>query len=176
MGDWQAKTMLLKLDRDEALALRGALVGAAALLLIAILPADSSLIAQIGILLALWLCFGSVLVYVARHRTRSDPAGAPVIPLRFTGGMGRFALRRRGDGRHVEIVSEGVVLAEVKATDLRDEIQLREPIASDELEDLGSAIAQAIDIVSDADEAHLDWDDDGVSEDWDTDQPRSKGW
>ena len=167
--------MLLKLDRDEALALRGALVGAAGLLLIAILPADSSLIAQIGILLALWLCFGSMLVYAARLRTRSQRR-LPLIPLHSSGPTGRFSLRKQGDGRHVEIVDAGVVLAEVRATDQRDEIELHAAVPSNDLEDLGSAIAQAIDIVSDADEAHLDWDDHGTSENWETDQPRSKGW
>jgi hypothetical protein len=168
--------MLLNHDRDLAMALRGALVGATGLLAISILPADSSWIAQAGILLAIWLCLGSMLVYVAEHRTRPQRVRLPLIPLHFSGPTGRFTLRRRGDGRQVEIVSDGVVLAEVKATDLRDEIELHEAVASEEIEELGSAIAQAIEIVSDADEAHLDWDDHGASEDWETDEPRPRGW
>ena len=61
------------------------------------------------------------------------------------------------------------MLAEVKATDLQDEIVLH-AVPPDELEELGSALGHAIEMVSDADEAHLDWDDHGASADW-TDQP-----
>ena len=156
------------------LALRGALVGVTGLLMLAVLPADNSVIMQGGILLALWLCFASVLVYAARHGTRSRAPRASSIPLRFAGPMGRFTLLNRGDGRHVQVVSEGVVLAEVKATDLRDEIELH-AVPPEALEDLGSALGQAIQVASDADEAHLDWDDHGASEDW-TDRPSSKSW
>ena len=166
--------MILKYDRDLMLALRGALVGVTCLLLLAVLPAGYAVIAQGGILLALWLCFASVLMFAARHGTRSRAPRASFIPLRFSGPTGRFTLRRRGDGRHVQIVSEGVVLAEVKATDLQDEIELH-AVPSDGLEDLGSALGQAIELVSDADEAHLDWDDHGASDDW-TDQPSSARW
>jgi hypothetical protein len=176
MLSWQPRSVVLRHDRDQAPALRGALVGATGLLLVALLPADASLIAQVGMLLALWLCFGSILIYAARQRTSSPARRPSSIPLRFSGPMGRFTLRRRGDGRHVEIVAEGVVLAEVKATDRRDEIELRETVSADELEDLGSALGQAIEIASDADDAHLDWDDHGASADWEADQPGSKTW
>jgi hypothetical protein len=150
-------------------------MGIAAVLLIALLPPDVSVIAQVGILVGLWLCLASLLVFTGRHWIRSRPLGTRSIPLRFSGSMGRFWLRTRGDGRHVEIVSDGVVLAEVKATDVRDEIELHEPVPSDELEELGSALGRAIEIVSDADEAHLDWDDHGASEER-TDQPGSTRW
>ena len=147
----------------------------AGILLIAILPADYAVIARGGLLLALWLFFGSLLAYAGLHG-RSHASRAPFIPLRFSGPMGRLLLRKRGDGRHIEIVSEGVVLAEVKATDLQDEIVLHEAVPPDELENLGSALGHAIEMVSDADEAHLDWDDHGASADWDTDQPGSRRW
>lgn len=156
------------------LALRGVLVGITGLLMLAVLPADNSLIMQGGILLALWLCFASVLVYAARHGTRSGDPRASLIPLRFAGPMGRFTLLKRGDGRHVQVVSEGVVLAEVKATDLQDEIELH-AVPPEALEDLGSALGHAIQVALEADEAHLDWDDHGASEDW-TDRPSSTSW
>jgi hypothetical protein len=167
--------VILKYDRDQVLALRGALVGITGLLMLAVLPADNAVIAQGGILLALWLCFASVLAYAARHGTRSRAPGTSPIPLRFSGPTGRFTLRRQGDGRHVQVVSEGVVLAEVRATDLQDDIELH-AVPSDGIEDLGSALGQAIQVASDADEAHLDWDDHGASEDWDTDQGCSARW
>ena len=166
--------MILKDDRDLVLALRGVLVGITGLLMLAVLPADNSLILRGGFLLALWLCFASVLVYAALPGKRSRAPRASSIPLRFAGPTGRFSLRRRGDGRHVQILSEGVVLAEVKATDLQDEIELH-AVPSDAIDDLGSALGEAIRVASDADEAHLDWDDHGASEDW-TDQPGSARW
>jgi hypothetical protein len=167
--------VILRHHPDRGLALRGVLVGIAAVLLVALLPADVSMIAQVGILVGLWLCLASLLVFAGGHWIRSQPPGTRSIPLRFSGSMGRFRLRTRGDGRHVEIVSDGVVLAEVKATDVRDEIELHEPVPSDELEELGSALGRAIEIVSDADEAHLDWDDHGASGEL-TDQPGSTRW
>jgi hypothetical protein len=176
--------VILQRHRELALALRGALVGAAGILVVANLPAGFPVIAQAGVLLSVWLFVGSLLLaYAARHSARSQSSRSqpsrsprtPSIPLRFSGSMGRFRLRPRGDGRHVEIVSEGVVLAEVKATDLQDQIEFREAVPSEDVEDLGSALGQAIELASHADEAHLDWDDHGASEDW-TDQPASKAW
>ena len=70
--------------------------------------------------------------------------------------------------------SEDVVLADIKATDLQDEIDLH-AVPPDALEDLGSALGEAIRVALDADDAHLDWDNHGASEDW-TDQPSSKSW
>ena len=171
---WQPRSVILRYDPDLVLVLRGALVGVSGLLLLAVLPAgDASVIVQVGMLVALWLCLASVLVFAARHGIRSQPPRASHSAALLR-PHGQVPLRKRGDGRHVEIVSEGVVLAEVKATDLRDEIELH-AVPSDGLEELGSALGQAIELVSDADEAHLDWDDHGASEDW-TDQPSSKGW
>jgi hypothetical protein len=171
--------VILQRHRELALALRGALVGAAGILVVANLPAGFPVIAQAGVLLSVWLFVGSLLLaYAARHSASPQPPRSPrtpSIPLRFSGSMGRFRLRPRGDGRHVEIVSEGVVLAEVKATDLQDQIEFHEAVPSEDVEDLGSALGQAIELASHADEAHLDWDDHGVSEDW-TDQPVSKAW
>ena len=143
------------------------------LLMLAALPADNAVLAQGGLLLALWL-FLPLCGLCGTSWDTSGGAGASFIPLRFSGPTGRFTLRRRGDGRHVEIVSEGVVLAEVKATDLQDEIEFQ-AVPPDGLEELGSAIGQAIGMASDADEAHLDWDDHGASQDW-TDRRSSARW
>jgi hypothetical protein len=167
--------VLLQPRRERILAVRGALVGVASILLIAVLPTGNSVIAKGGILLALWLILGSVLVYGVRFGTGWRAPRAPIIPLRFSGSTGRFALRKRGDGRQVEIVSEGVVLAEVTATDVQDEIAVNQPVPADELEELGSALGQAMTMAADADAAHLDWDDHGASADW-SDQPGSTNW
>jgi hypothetical protein len=167
--------VLLQLRRERILAVRGALVGVASILLIAVLPTGDSAIAKGAMLLALWLTLGSVLVYGIPFGIRLRAPRTPTIPLRFSGPTGRFALRRRGDGRQIEIVSEGRVLAEVTATDARDEIALHAPVPPDALDELGSALGQAMTIAADADAAHLDWDDHGASADW-SDQPDSRSW
>jgi hypothetical protein len=53
----------------------------------------------------------------------------------------------------VEVVAGPAVVAEVRATDLRDEIVLHaETVPEEELADLGSAIGQAIEMAAAADE------------------------
>jgi hypothetical protein len=149
--------------------LRHALVGALALLTLALLRGrEIPVVAAVPALLALWLCLASVTLYVAlRSRRDGRPAKSfRGIPLLFAGPTGRFALRRRGDGRQVDIIAGSAVVAEVRATDLRDEIDLHlDPVGVDELDDLGSALGQAMDMVVAADEAHEEWDDHGATHD-----------
>jgi hypothetical protein len=134
--------------------------------------------ALVAALLPLWLLCASLIVYVGMHHAaRQGIQPRPPIPLRFSGPMGRFRLRRRGDGRHVQILAADAVVAEVRATDLRDEIEFHFDVSPDEARDLGSAVGQAIEIVSDADEAHVDWDDHAAARrDRGTDHPQHRGW
>ena len=140
--------------------LRQALVGGVALLLIAAFGAgDVPLVALGCALLALWLSVSALAAWL-RASAVARGVRRPHIPLRFSGPMGRFILRRRADGRHVEVVVDGVLAAEVKATDARDEIDVRTaPASSRELLEFGSALGQAIAMASAADAAHEDWDD-----------------
>lgn len=157
---------------------RATFVGAVGALLIVLIPVEATApVVLAGALLAVWLIVASLVGLAGTHGSGRRPliAVAP-IPLRFSGPMGKFRLRKQGDGRVVEIVAEDVVLAEVRATDLRDEIDLRQAVADNELEDLGSALGQAMDIVHDADLAHLDWDDHGADADVETEHHRSSGW
>jgi len=133
---------------------------------------------MLAALLPLWLMVASLIAYVrCRHTGRQGVRGQPSIPLRFSGPMGRFSLRRRGDGRHVQVLAAGSVVAEVMATDLRDEIDFHVVVAPDEAADLGSAVGQAMEMVSAADEAHLDWDDHTAArQDGGTDHPQHQGW
>jgi hypothetical protein len=163
---------------SRATALGRALEGAVAVLLIALIFRNAPAIAMLAALLPLWLMVASLIAYVgARHPAREGVRGQPAIPLRFAGPMGRFSLRRRGDGRHVEVLATGTVVAEVRATDLRDEIDFHVLVAPDEAADLGSAVGQAMEMVSAADEAHLDWDDHAAPpRDSGGDQQRQHGW
>jgi hypothetical protein len=134
-------------------------------------------IALVVALLPLWLSIASLIAYVGMRDTARHEVQRPPIPLRFSGPMGRFSLRRRGDGRHVQILAAEAVVAEVRATDLRDEIDFHLVVAPEETADLGSAVGQAIEIVSAADEAHLDWDDHASARrDRRTDEPQHRGW
>jgi hypothetical protein len=139
---------------------------------------DVPAVALLVALLPLWLMVAWLIAYVGMHRMARDGVRhQPAIPLRFAGPMGRFSLRRRGDGRHVQVLATGTVVAEVRATDLRDEIDFHVLIAPDEASDLGSAVGQAMEMVSAADEAHLDWDDHATPpRDSGGDQQRQQGW
>jgi len=163
---------------SRATALGRSLEGAVAVLLIALMFRNAPAIALVAALLPFWLSVAWLIAYVglrntAQERVRSQPA----IPLRFAGPMGRFSLRPRGDGRHVEVLATGTVVAEVRATDLRDEIDFHVLVAPDEAADLGSAVGQAMEMVSAADEAHLDWDDHtAAGQDGRTDHLQHQGW
>jgi hypothetical protein len=76
------------------------------------------------------------------------------IPVRFSGGIGRFELHSRGDGRHVEVRSGTALVAELIATDEGDELVVDFDLAGDpEVDAFGAAIGLAIEMVAAADEA-----------------------
>lgn len=102
-------------------------------------------------LLGLWLFSASLIHYAA---LRSEPALGRIrwIPLRFTGDLGRFQLRPRGDGRRVEVRAGSQVVAEAIANADGDQLLVDFDAASDsELEAFGTAIGQAIEMVVAAD-------------------------
>lgn len=141
-------------------ALSQALLGAAAVLIVLLVPTrDLGPLAWGPALLALWLCAASLISYFGMRLPRSARVvpRRQFIPLRFSGPTGRFALRPRGDGRKVEVTAGPRVVAEVLASDLRDEIVLHgEAVPDEELRDFGSAIGQAIEMAAAADEDAAD--------------------
>ena len=103
-------------------------------------------------LLGIWLCIASLIRYLAL-RTESSREPIRWIPVRFSGDLGRFELRPRGDGRRVEIRAGSEIVAEAIASDEGDELVLDfEAIGDAELEAFGAAIGQAIEMVAAADE------------------------
>jgi hypothetical protein len=141
-------------------ALSQALLGAAAVLIALLVPTrELGPLVWGAALLALWLCAASLISYFGMHLPRPPTtlSGGRSIPMRFSGPTGRFALRRRGDGRKVEVTAGPLVVAEVTASDLRDEIVLHaDGVPDEELPDLGSAIGQAIEMAAAADEDGAD--------------------
>jgi hypothetical protein len=104
------------------------------------------------LLLGTWLVFGALIRYVA-----SDAMAAPGplrwIPIRFSGDLGRFELRSRGDGRRVEVRTGEAVVAELIARDEGDELLVDFGLADDpEVDAFGAAIGLAIEMVAAADE------------------------
>lgn len=103
-------------------------------------------------LVGIWLCIASLIRYVAERAELSREA-IRWIPLRFSGDLGRFELRPRGDGRRVEIRAGSEIVAEAIASDDGDELVLDFEAADDaELDEFGAAIGQAIEMVAVADE------------------------
>ena len=103
-------------------------------------------------LFGIWLCIASLIQYAAL-RTKSSRKPIRWIPLRFSGDLGRFELRPRGDGRRVEIRAGSEIVAEAIASDEGDELVVDLEATSDaELEAFGAAIGQAIAMVAAADE------------------------
>ena len=103
-------------------------------------------------LLGIWLLFASLIRYVGLRGAASPLARGRWIPLRFTGELGRFQLRPRGDGRRVEVRAGAEVVAEAIATDEGDELLVDFEAPDDsELEAFGTAIGQAIEMAAAAD-------------------------
>lgn len=107
-------------------------------------------IALVVLLGAAWLLTSSV-VHLAALRIGGwlrSVRLAPTIPLRFTGSMGRFVLRRLERGARVEVHAGMEVVAEVVAGESGDEVLVYDiaGVAESELPELGSAIGQAIEI------------------------------
>lgn len=135
-------------ERDAVL---WAVVGVAFVLLIALLPIAPTQRLSAA-LLGVWLCFASVIRYLSL-RAESSTQALRWIPLKFSGELGRFELRPRGDGRRVEVRAGPVVVAEAIATDEQDVLVLNNPVvAESELEVFGTALGQAIEMAAAADE------------------------
>jgi hypothetical protein len=148
-------------DSSPVTALSRALLGTVGVLIALLVPdRDLGPLVWGPALLALWLCTASLISYFGMRLRQSEGAVARrrFIPLRFASGpTGRFALRPRGDGRKVEVTAGPQVVAEVIASDVRDEIVLHaEAVPDEELRDLGSAIGQAIEMAAAADEERAD--------------------
>jgi hypothetical protein len=104
-------------------------------------------------LLGVWLLVASLIRYAALHRRLTMPTFRRPIPIRFGGNLGRFTLRARGDGRRVEVRAGAEVVAEAVATDERDELVVDlEAVDDAELDALGAAIGEAIEMVAVADD------------------------
>jgi hypothetical protein len=120
-----------------------------ALLLLPVSPTIRSAAALIGA----WLLVASLIRYAGLHRRLSMPTFRRPIPIRFSGNLGRFTLRSRGDGRRVEVRAGGEVVAEAIATDERDELVVDlEAVDDADIDALGAAIGEAIEMVVVADE------------------------
>ena len=127
-------------------------VTAALFVLVTLLSPLQPIQHQVAALLGTWLCIASLIRYVG---LRAESSREPIrwIPVRFSGDLGRFELRARGDGRRVEVRVGSEVVAEAIASDEGDELVLDFEAASDsELEAFGAAIGQAIEMVAIADE------------------------
>jgi hypothetical protein len=147
-----------------------AVLGSVAMLVVGLLPSEAtSEVTSSAALLGLWLCVSSLIGYAESRRPAigSVEPQRPLIPIRFDGPLGAFSLRPRGDGRLVQIISSKAVVAEVQASDFRDEIRFLRIVAPGEAEDFGSALGQAIEMASAAEEAHMEWDDHSTARhDW----------
>jgi hypothetical protein len=127
-----------------------ALVTAPVVLLSLILATEPTYRYALALLWA-WLFFAAMIRYAGARA--ASPHANRWIPIRFSGELGRFRLRPRGDGRRVEIQVDGEIVAEAIATDDGDEL-LVDPwaVADSELEEFGTAIGQAIEMAAAADE------------------------
>ena len=104
------------------------------------------------LLLGTWLAFGALIRYVAPYDVAA-PKPQRRIPIRFSGGLGRFELRSRGDGRRVEVRTREAVVAELIARDEGDELVVDFSLADDpDVDAFGAAIGLAIEMVAAADE------------------------
>ncbi len=135
------------------LALVCALLGATLVLVVALLP-TRPVLSYPMVLLGIWLCFAALIRYAALIAERASlPESRAWIPLRFSGPIGRFRLRPRGDGRRVEVRAGSQVVAEVIADDGGDQLVFDPTaLADSELEAFGTALGQAIEMAAAADE------------------------
>jgi hypothetical protein len=103
------------------------------------------------LLLGTWLVFLTLIRYVASH-AMAAPEPLRWIPIRFSGDLGRFEVRSRGDGRRVEVRTGEAVVAELIARDEGDELVVDFGLADDpEVDAFGAAIGLAIEMVAAAD-------------------------
>lgn len=125
-------------------ALLSAIVGAWAVLVVLVLSPEAAAHQHAGLLLGAWLCIGSLVQWWAlRGRTQRS------IPLAFAGETGRFRLRVRGHGRRVDVHSGLRVVAQASATPKGDSLVVNfDAVIDSELEALGAAIGQAMQLVA----------------------------
>ena len=139
------------LKREKRVALSAAALADLALVAVAMTP-EQFTIRYAAALIGVWLLFASLIRYAALQRRIPMPTFPRPIPIRFGGNLGRFTLRALGDGRRVEVRAGADVVAEAVATDEHDELILDLDTVDDtELDALGAAIGQAIDMVAVAD-------------------------
>ena len=104
------------------------------------------------LLLGTWLAFGALIRCVAPYHMAA-PKPLRAIPIRFSGGLGRFELRSRGDGRRVEVRTGEAVVAELIARDEGDELVIDFSLADEpDVDAFGAAIGLAIEMVAAAEE------------------------
>jgi len=143
-------SLLARTPRD---ALFSATVGISFVLVMLLLPIPPAQRAAAA-LLGVWLAFASLIRFLSLYAEPHVRGEARRwIPISFSGELGRFELRSRGDGRRVEVRAGPEVVAEAIATDEGDELVLNVPmVAEAELEAFGSAVGQAIEMAAAADE------------------------
>jgi hypothetical protein len=133
-------------------ALFGATVATLAMATAMAVPLEPTIRYAVG-LVGVWLFVAAVVRYASARRHLLMPMFRRSIPIRFSGYLGRFTLRVRGDGRRVEVHAGTEIVAEAIATDERDELVVDlETVDDAELDDLGAAIGAAIEMVALADE------------------------
>jgi hypothetical protein len=104
------------------------------------------------VLLGAWLVIGTLIRHAASHQPAAPEALRP-IPIRFSGTLGRFQLRARGDGRRVEVTTGDAIVAELIARDEGDELIVDFSLADEpDAEAFGAAIGLAIEMVAAADQ------------------------
>jgi hypothetical protein len=126
-------------------------------IVVVLLMPTAPVIRYAAALVGVWVLFASLIRHAGLHRDLPMQTFRRAIPIRFSGNLGRFTLRSRGDGRRVEVRAGAEVVAEAIATDERDELVVDlETVDDSELDALGAAIGEAIEMVAVADEDRPD--------------------
>lgn len=140
------------LVRAKRSTLRAVAVAVLYVAVLQLIPAASP-IRLAAALIGVWIVVASLIRYMALDREHPMQVFRRAIPIRFSGSLGRFTLRPLGDGRRVEVRAGTEVVAEAIATDERDELVVDlETVDDAELDALGAAIGEAIEMVAAADE------------------------
>ena len=140
------------LKRARSTTLLAAALATLAVVAFLVTPAPST-VRYAATLIGAWLLFAALIRYAGLKRQLPMPMFRRPIPIRFSGSLGRFTLRALGDGRRVEVRAGADVVAEAVATDEQDELIVDlEAVDDTELDSLGAAIGQAIEMVAVVDE------------------------
>ena len=125
-------------------ALLSAIVGAWAVFAVPVLAPEPWPLEQAGVLLGGWLCIGSLFQWRVLRRTPHRS-----IPIAFAGATGRFRLSVRARGHEVIVHRGTQVVAQASATPRGDRLVVHPDHVDDsELEALGAAIGQAIQVLA----------------------------